>query len=96
MLKIIIMDYTSIGWITLVIGAVLRYIVARRKFNRRGVGGMEHYKNFESAAGNSLLNWLMKWAGTILIFFGLLSLMIGYGGSKSAQGDVKQEQSRQQ
>lgn len=38
----------------------LPYFVNRRKFNRRNVAGIEEYKNYEYAEGNSILNKLLK------------------------------------
>jgi putative heme iron utilization protein len=57
----------TIGIILLVSGLVIRYFINRRRFNRRGVGGMQHFKNYEQA-------WLI----TLLekVFMGLSIAMI--------------------
>ena len=35
--------------ILLVIGLLLRYVIGKRRFNRRGVAGLQHFKSYSVA-----------------------------------------------
>ncbi|WP_084111208.1 molybdenum ABC transporter permease [Chryseobacterium taiwanense] len=63
-----------ISIISLLSGFSLRYWINRRKFNRRGIGGIEGFSSYEKAVGLNFLERLGKWLAYILIIIGLLYL----------------------
>lgn len=59
-------------------GIAIRYIIGRRRFNRRGIGGLQHYRNFEAGFFTTIIEWLFKWAAYAMILFGLLTMIINF------------------
>lgn len=60
------------GTIFLSFGIALLYWVNRRKFNRRGVNGIEEFKSFENALLIKLMEGLGKWIAYILLILSVL------------------------
>lgn len=89
------MDYATKGWLLLAAGIIIRYIIARRRFNRRGIGGLQHYRSFEGAVGTTILEWVFRWAGILMIIVGILYLLAGLNHNDK-MNRTKQELSRQQ
>ncbi|MBW7891980.1 MAG: hypothetical protein H3C48_13365 [Chitinophagaceae bacterium] len=65
------------GWILLFTGIVIRYFIERRRFNRRGLGGLQHFRNFERGVIITFLEWLFKWIANAMILFGLFLMLAG-------------------
>jgi len=61
-----------IGLILLGGGIGLLYWINERRFNRRGVGGLQHYSSFRRALATSSLEKLAKWISWLLIITGLV------------------------
>ncbi len=89
------MDYSTKGWLLLVAGIIIRYIIARRRFNRRGLGGLQHYRSFDRGVITTFLEWVCRWAAFIMIIVGILHLLAGLNHNDK-EGRTRQEQSRQQ
>jgi hypothetical protein len=53
------------------IGFFLCYVVGRRRFNRRGIGGLQQYHSYGTAIITTLLEKLVKFIGIILLLIGL-------------------------
>jgi hypothetical protein len=64
------------GLIPLFIGALLRYIIAARRFKRRDIAGMQRFPNFHIGALVTFLEWLGSAMGTLAILLGLLMLTL--------------------
>ncbi|WP_194975849.1 hypothetical protein [Aquiflexum lacus] len=67
-------DFKLLGWLMVVIGLAIRYAISRRKFYRRGIGGLEHFRSFEKGMiitgvekVLSLLAFLMLWGGVLML-----------------------------
>ena len=58
------------GLAMLVVGFTINYIIARRKFNRRSITGLEEFKSFEDA-------WLIKLIETFGSLVAKLFILIG-------------------
>jgi len=43
----------------LIVGLSLRLWVQRRRFYRRGVGGLQHYSSYSKALFTSFLEWML-------------------------------------
>ncbi|CAI8894939.1 molybdenum ABC transporter permease [Chryseobacterium sp. IT-36CA2] len=63
-----------ISIVFLLLGFSLRYLINRRKFNRRGVGGIEEFSSYEKATVLRYVERFGKWIAYILIAIGLLYL----------------------
>lgn len=59
----------------LLVGIIVRYIIGRRKFNRRGIGGLQHFSSFGVALVVTFLEWVLKWTANILIIAGVFMLI---------------------
>lgn len=65
------------GFIGLLAGIVILFLISQRKFNRRGVGGLQHFNNYFVAIITLFIEWLFKWAAYGLIIWGLFKLFFG-------------------
>lgn len=85
------MDYTTKGWLLLAAGIVIRYIIAGRRFRRRGWGGLQHYPSFARAVITTFFEWVFKWVAILMILAGLLHLLAGLSRSDKTR-KAQQEQ----
>jgi hypothetical protein len=53
------------------IGLGIRLIVGMRQFNRRGLGGLQHFNNYFIGLITLSVEWLLKWAAFALMLWGL-------------------------
>jgi flagellar biogenesis protein FliO len=60
------------GIIITVIGLILCYLIGKRRFNRRGIGGLQYYSNYGTAVVTTLFEKLVKLIGIVLLIIGLL------------------------
>lgn len=81
------MDVLHNGWLLMGVGIALRYLIARRRFNRRGVGGLQHFRSFERGIVTTFAEWVLRWAAWGLIVYGCLALL---SGLKAQEGANKQ------
>ncbi len=77
------------GYILILLGAVLLYFRRRNKFNRRNVAGVEEFKSFEHSVGNRVLEMGMKIVAYLLIILGLIFIV--KNKSKSENISIKIE-----
>jgi hypothetical protein len=63
-----------VGAILISLGFLIRYIVARRKFNRRAMTGAEGFRTFERSWSISLAERIVRWVANILILGGIFVL----------------------
>lgn len=59
-----------------IIGLVIRYIINRRKFYRRGVGGLQHFRSYERAVIIRFFEGLFSIVSGLLILAGGLALVL--------------------
>ena len=64
------------GYCLIAIGIVIKYIIRRRKFNRRAITGMELFASFEAAWITRLAEGLFNLIALFLIMGGLGMLLI--------------------
>ncbi|WP_312079385.1 molybdenum ABC transporter permease [Chryseobacterium sp.] len=76
------MDKLIISIVFLLLGFALRYWINRRKFNRRGVAGLEGFSSYEKATAVRFLERIGKIVSIFLILIGILFLY-GYYRNKS-------------
>ncbi len=58
-----------------IIGLVIRLFVGMRQFNRRGLGGLQHFNNYFVGLITLSIEWVLKWAASSLMLWGLWGLL---------------------
>ena len=67
----------SQGLLLLLVGLAIRFIIGRRRFNRRGVGGLQHYNSYALALLVTLAEFIASAIGFFLIVAGGWRLLMG-------------------
>lgn len=55
----------------IVLGIGLRLIIGMRQFNRRGLGGLQHFGNYFIGLFTLFVEWVLKWLALGMIGWGL-------------------------
>ncbi len=63
-----------LGAILVVIGIVIRLVIGRNRFYRRGPGGLQQYSSYRRSLLFSFLEWLFGKLAFVMILFGLFLL----------------------
>jgi len=53
------------------IGLGIRLFIGMRQFNRRGLGGLQHFNNYFVGLITLLMEWVLKWVAFALMLWGL-------------------------
>ncbi|ASZ09621.1 MAG: hypothetical protein DI539_24500 [Flavobacterium psychrophilum] len=53
------------------VGLAIRLFVGMRQFNRRGLGGLQHFNNYLVGLITLAIEWMLKWAALALLLWGL-------------------------
>lgn len=53
------------------IGLAIRLLVGMRQFNRRGLGGLQHFNNYFVGLITLSIEWVLKCAASSLMLWGL-------------------------
>lgn len=64
-----------IGLLLLIAGLAIRYIIARRKFNRRAMTGAERFRSYEHAWSITFGERIAKVIANILLLIAILSIL---------------------
>jgi hypothetical protein len=62
--------------ILLVIGLLLRYIIGKRRFNRRGVAGLQQFKSYRIALFMTVIERLVNTIATLMIIVAVVLYLI--------------------
>lgn len=62
----------------LLAGIIINYTVNKRRFNRRGPGGLQHFKTYGSSVVTRIAEKLAKLTAIILILLGIGLIALGY------------------
>lgn len=65
----------TIGISLLVSGLVIRYIINRRRFNRKGEGGLQHFKSYERATVITFIKKIIMLLSMIMLLVGVVFLI---------------------
>ena len=57
--------------ILFVAGLLIRYFIGRRRFNRRGVGGLQHFKSYNTSLIIPVMERVLNIIGTLMILAGI-------------------------
>lgn len=60
-------------------GTGIRIVIGWRRFNRRGVAGMQHYSNFLIAVIIMFIEWVLNWTANGMILYALLKILVARG-----------------
>jgi uncharacterized protein YneF (UPF0154 family) len=71
-------DIGLFGWILLVTGIIVKYFIARRRFSRRGPGGLQHFSSFEKGLLITIIEYVFSLLSFLLILGGILFLGFYY------------------
>ena len=52
-------------------GLGIRLIVGMRQFNRRGLGGLQHFSNYFVGLITLAIEWVLIWTALALVLWGL-------------------------
>jgi hypothetical protein len=72
-------DFTTVqilGSVLLLTGFIIRLFIGKRRFDRRGVGGMQHFQSYWVALILTFFEWLVSIASMLMILSGLLLLLV--------------------
>lgn len=64
-------DFNIYALCFMVIGFIIRYVIGRRRFNRRGIGGLQHFSSYGIGLITTIAEWLFKWIANLLIVIGI-------------------------
>lgn len=70
--------YYLAGGIIFILGILLVRFVNRRRFNRRGPGGLQHFNSYDSSVVIRLFEWIVKIVAYIMIICSLALFLHGY------------------
>ncbi|MDX9883098.1 MAG: hypothetical protein RBS73_13630 [Prolixibacteraceae bacterium] len=71
-MEILIKFFQSLSYPTLFfIGLGICLLVGMRQFNRRGLGGLQHFRNYFIGLITLFVEGALKWAGLALMLWGL-------------------------
>jgi ABC-type uncharacterized transport system permease subunit len=79
------------GIIITLTGLLLCYFVGKRRFKRRGIGGLQYYSNYQSALITTLFEKGVKFIGIILLIIGLwliLNNLPNHGKATTSAGSA--------
>lgn len=89
-------SYLILGWVALVIGIALKYLIGRRRFNRRTPTGMQPFKSYEAAMATGFLEWIFGIVATLLVLGGLFFIIFGTWYTKNQAKKQQLEKQEQQ
>ncbi|MEO8949926.1 MAG: molybdenum ABC transporter permease [Mucilaginibacter sp.] len=62
--------------ILLVIGLTLRYIISKRRFNRRGIAGMQYFKSYSVALVTTIIERIVNFIAALMIIGAIILFLI--------------------
>jgi hypothetical protein len=71
-------DLQKIGIVIFVIGIIIRYTINRRRFYRRGVGGLEHFKSYGRSVFIRFVERLFRFLAMAMILLGAFLFLTAY------------------
>lgn len=63
------------GVLLILLGLVMRYIVKRRRFNRRGPAGLEHFSSYEKSWLTKLMEGSLNTLAIMFVIIGIALLV---------------------
>jgi len=66
---------TAPATVHIAIGIGLRLWIGMRRFNRRGIGGLQHFSNYFVGLATLFVEFMIWWTANILIVWGLYRML---------------------
>jgi hypothetical protein len=60
----------------LVVGLLIRYIIGRRRFNRRGIGGTQYFKSYATSLITPMIERILNIIAALMILAGIYLFFI--------------------
>jgi len=64
------------GLLLIAIGLFIRYHIGRRRFNRRGMAGLQQFPTYGRAVLVMLMEWFILFMGNLCLLVGLFLLVL--------------------
>lgn len=85
--------YGIIGVAMIVLAIIINFTINRRRFNRRGIGGLQHFKNYSSSVVIRFFEGIGKLIGFVLFFIGIVYLVMWVTGNpKNHQNKIQKKE----
>lgn len=68
-------NHCFLGWLLLIIGIAIRYIIGKRRFERRGIGGLQQFKSYPIALITLFIEMLFRLIANAFIACGAFLLI---------------------
>ncbi len=62
------------------VGLTVKLIVSARQFNRRGLGGLQHFSNYFIGLITLFIEWILKWGAVAMMLWGVWGWLFGHDG----------------
>lgn len=72
-----IQQFAHFHTLILIAGTALRLLIGMRKFNRRGLGGLQHFSNYFIGLITLMVELMLNCIAYALMVWGLLGLLLG-------------------
>ena len=71
-------NYTVIilAIVLLAVGILIRYIIGKRRFNRRGVGGLQHFKSYGMGLATIFIERVLNIVACLMIIAAIVLYLI--------------------
>jgi len=69
-----ISDFNAL--LVLVLGLIIRYLIAERQFKRRNVAGLQQFSSFSQGLFTTAIEWIMKVMALLMIILGIVNLLV--------------------
>jgi len=56
---------------------IIRFGIGMRRFNRKGMGGLQHFDNYFAGLLTLAIEWLLWWAASIAILWTVCNWLLG-------------------
>lgn len=64
----------EVAWI-MAVAILVKLIIAARRFNRRGMGGLQHFQNFYAGLFTVIIEWCLSITAVVAIIWAILQLL---------------------
>jgi len=54
-----------------IMAIIIRLLIGMRRFNRRGLGGLQHFENYFAGMLTLLIEWLLWWTANLAILWAI-------------------------
>lgn len=74
-MTLLLIHTSNYSILLLALGLFIRYLIGRRRFNRRSIAGMQAFSSYLKGLVITIIETLLNIAGAVLIIIGLIALI---------------------